>query len=156
MKIPIECPVFRTYLQNMIPDAFSDGLMDSEHEWVKGLHFINLRGVGVSSIKEVEFFENLRHINIRNNPKIKHLPKLSNTIQKFFANHEFEASEQPFVFFGGTVYVLLDCGDIVYEHFRVPFVDFNNEVRLWHTGGALYPFLSECEAYLLKIKQPNP
>ena len=80
MKVPIECPKFRAYLQEIIPAAFgAEGLMDTQHKTVKNKKRINIELLGASSLAGIEHFGKLRRLDADNNPNIKHLPKLPST-----------------------------------------------------------------------------
>ena len=96
MKVPIECPIFRAYLQKEIPAAFdSDGLMSTHHEVVKNIRRIKIVLLGASSLDGIEYLGKLRWLYIDNNPEIKHLPKLPNTLDTFYSNHKFETTLKP-------------------------------------------------------------
>jgi hypothetical protein len=156
MKVPIECPVFRAYLQNEIPDAFDvNGLMDTEHEGVLCREMIDIEGLDVRSLVGIEHFINLSALDIDNNPKIKHLPRLPNTLKAFFSNHKFDTSAQPVFYHEGRNYVMLENGYILWCVYRWYSLDEFKASWLTKRDDAddFAPFITECEQYLSKPKQ---
>ena len=155
MKIPIECPIFRAYLQKIIPDAFdADGLINKEHEARKSIQDINIDGIGAGSLDGIGLFDILRYLDIDYNPKIKHLPRLPNTLEEFYSNQKFKTSVQPVFFNGAWNYILLDngrvlCGDIEWVNL--------NKFKEWaaerHDKSEFTQFIVECEQYLAKLNK---
>lgn len=98
MKTNIECAKFKTYLQTLMPNAFDDeGLLDTHNHAILTLKVIDIDGVGVTSIKEIIYFNNLTHLNVENNPNLTHLPKLPKGVRSFFANTEFKTTDYPHI-----------------------------------------------------------
>lgn len=154
MKVPIECPVFRKYLQKVIPDAFDvNGLMDTEHEWVLCREMIDIEGLDVRSLVGIEHFINLSALDIDNNPKIKHLPRLPNTLKTFHSNHEFKKSVQPVFFYNMGVFVMLDNGRILWGSGGWDSLD---EFKAWvgkiDKVSQFSPFIAKCKRFSNKIK----
>lgn len=154
MKVPIECPVFRKYLQKVIPDAFDvNGLMDTEHEGVLCREMIDIEGLDVRSLVGIEHFINLSALDIDNNPKIKHLPRLPNTLKTFHSNHEFKKSVQPVFFYNMGVFVMLDNGRILWGSGSWDSLD---EFKAWvgkiDKVSQFSPFIAKCKRFSNKIK----
>jgi hypothetical protein len=154
MKVPIESIIFWAYLQKVIPDAFdNNGLMDTVHEDVFRLKKIDIYGHGASSINETPYLLSLEGLDIRYNPKIKHLPKLPNTLKTFWSNHKFDTSVQPVFFWDGSNFVMLDDGRILYGFSACGSLDeFKTWVSKREDADEFAPFITECEAYFLNIK----
>ena len=155
MKVPIECPKFRAYLQEIIPAAFgAEGLMDTQHKTVKNKKRINIELLGASSLAGIEHFINLSALDADNNPNIKHLPKLPSTLKEFWSNHKFDTSVQPIFFDGARNFVLLDNGCVLGGYL---YCDNLCEFKTWLTkrddADDFAPFITECEAYLSKLNQ---
>lgn len=151
MKVPIECPIFRAYLQKEIPAAFE--IINAEHEAVKNRQSICIDGLGVSYLSFIEHLPELEWLDIDNNPKIKHLPRLPSTLRVFYSNHKFETSKQPVFFLKGHNIVMLDDGSIIRGGYVWGSLDkFKTWVAERDDAGKFAKFISECEAYLLNIK----
>jgi len=166
MKVPIECPKFRAYLQEIIPAAFgAEGLMDTQHKTVKNKKRINIELLGASSLAGIEHFGKLRRLDADNNPNIKHLPKLPSTLKEFWSNHKFDTSVQPVFFYSAWNFVLLDNGCVIgpaswnsldngcvigpaswnsLDEFKAWIAEFEVERKF-------AKFISECEQYLKTI-----
>ena len=155
MKVPIECPIFRAYLQKEIPAAFdSDGLMSTHHEVVKNIRRIKIVLLGASSLDGIEYLGKLRWLDIDNNPEIKHLPKLPNTLDTFYSNHKFETSVQPVFFYNMWNFIMLDSGCVIYGSGRWGSLDeFKAWIAEFEVERKFAPFITECEAYLSKLNQ---
>lgn len=155
MKIPIDCPKFRAYLQKEIPDAFdADGLMDTTHEAVNCVGRLNIDWRGLTSLSGIEYLPNLQKLDVDFNPNIKHLTKLPNTLKAFHSNHKFDTSVQPVFFWDGSNFVMLDDGRILYGFSVCGSLDeFKTWVSKREDADKFTPFISECEAYLSKLKQ---
>jgi hypothetical protein len=157
MKVTIECPIFRAYLQKEIPAAFdTDGLMDTQHKAVKKMRGVNICNHGVSSLTGIEHFE-LYDLDADNNPKIKHLPRLPNTLEEFWSNHKFDTSVQPIFFDGGRNFVLLDNGCVLCGYLYCDnLCEFKTWVSKRYDRVEFIPFIAECEAYLSKLNPEQP
>ena len=158
MKVPIECPNFRAYLQKEIPAAFdTDGLMDTQHKTVKNKKRINIELLGASSLAGLEHFGKLRSLDADNNPKIKHLPRLPNTLEEFWSNHKFDTSVQPIFFDGARNFVLLDNGCVLCGYLYCDnLCEFKTWVSKRYDRVEFIPFIAECEAYLSKLNPEQP
>lgn len=156
MKIPIECPKFREYLQEEIPAAFANGLMDTEHKDVFRLKKIDIDGLGVSSLAGIEHFGELQQLDVDNNPNIEHLPKLPNTLKEFWSNHKFYTSVQPVFFYRIWNFIMLDNGCILRRAGTWGGLD---EFKTWLTkrddADDFASFITECEQYLSKLNNQN-
>ena len=157
MKVPIECPIFRAYLQKEIPAAFdSDGLMSTHHEVVKNIRRIKIVLLGASSLDGIEYLGKLRWLYIDNNPEIKHLPKLPNTLDTFYSNHKFETSVQPVFFYNMWNFIMLDSGCVIYGSGRWGSLDeFKAWIAEFGVERKFAPFITECEQYLSKLNNQN-
>jgi hypothetical protein len=153
MKVPIECPIFRAYLQKEIPDAFDgDGLMDTEHKTVNNVRRIDIERRGVSSLAGIEHFGKLRRLDADLNPKIKRLPKLPNTLEVFYLDHKLKTSVQPVFFYNVWNFVMLDNGRVLWAKYSWDnLVEFKTWVSRREDAGKFAKFISECEAYLAKL-----
>ena len=156
MKVPIECPNFRAYLQKEIPAAFdTDGLMDTQHKAVKKMRGVYICNHGVSSLTGIEHFE-LYDLEADNNPKIKHLPRLPNTLEEFWSNHKFDTSVQPIFFDGARNFVLLDNGCVLCGYLYCDnLCEFKTWVSKRYDRVEFIPFIAECEQYLSKLNNQN-
>jgi hypothetical protein len=153
MKVLIECPVFREYLQKVIPDAFdADGLMDTEHKGVLCREMIDIEGLDVRSLVGIKHFINLSTLDIDNNPNIKHLPRLPNTLEVFYLDHKLKTSVQPVFFYNVWNFVMLDNGRVLWAKYSWDnLVEFKTWVSRREDAGKFAKFISECEAYLAKL-----
>jgi hypothetical protein len=155
MKVPIECPKFRAYLQKIIPAAFdANGLMDTGHEAVNGVRRLDIERHGVTSLSGIECLGELCWLYVLGSPEIKHLPRLPNTLEAFWSNHKFDTSVQPVFFWNGWNYVMLDNGCILRGGRTWDSLD---DFKAWAAErddkADFAPFISECEAYLAKLNQ---
>ena len=152
MKVPIECPKFRAYLQEIIPAAFgAEGLMDTQHKTVKNKKRINIELLGASSLAGIEHFGKLRRLDADNNPNIKHLPKLPSTLKEFWSNHKFDTSVQPVFFYSAWNFVLLDNGCVIGPASWNSLDEFKAWIAEFEVERKFAPFISECEQYLKTI-----
>jgi hypothetical protein len=153
MKVQIECPDFRAYLQKMIPAAFdNDGLMDTEHKAVKSVKHIDIEPRGVSTLSGIEYLPNLQNLDVDLNPNIKHLPRLPSTLKEFYSNHKFDTSVQPVFFYRMWNYLLLDNGRVLHGSTMWDSLDdFKASVVERYDAEKFAPFITECEQYLKKI-----
>lgn len=155
MKVQIECPKFREYLQKVIPDAFdADGLINKEHEARKSIQCIDIEGIGAGSLDGIGLFDRLYYLDIDNNPEIKHLPRLPNTLEVFYSNQEFKTSVQPVFFNGAWNFILLDngcvlCGSIEWVNLN----KFKEWIAGRHDESKFVPFIAKCEQYLAKLNK---
>ena len=153
MKVPIECPKFRAYLQEIIPAAFgADGLMNIQHERVKKRQSLRIYRRGVSSLAGIEHLGKLRWLDVDYNPEIKHLPRLPNTLNSFYSNHKFDTSVQPVFFYRMWNYLLLDNGRVLHGSTMWDSLDdFKASVAERVDVDKFSQFIAECEQYLKKI-----